>query len=138
MYDTLQGVDKTMEGEMTSPTQRTLKMLKQQGRICGTVERFLQYAGPFGKRVDLFGFIDIISLSDDGIVGVQSCGQSFSEHRKKMLENEILPKWLKHAKVELIGWRKVKAKKGGKAMVWKPRVGDFIFKEGVVVCEERR
>ena len=121
---------------MTSPTQRTLKMLREQGRICAIVEKWNPYAG---HRQDVWGWMDILCIDpEQGIVGVQSCGQSFSEHREKMLENEILPEWLKHAKVELIGWRKVKAKKGGKAMVWKPRVGDFIFQEGVVVCEERR
>ncbi len=112
----------------TSPTQRTIRYLKDNGCICGVVERFNPYAGKFGIRQDLFGFIDIISIDPDrGIVGVQSCGQSFSEHIRKMTEerNEAMFEWLKYGYVILIGWRKVKLKRGGKAMRWKPRIANF-------------
>ena len=111
-----------------SPTQRTLKAMREQGRECGMVERFLVHAGPFGLRQDLFGFIDIIAIDPaDGIIAIQSCGQDFSGHIKKMTEerNQQMYDWLKHAKVELWGWRKVKVKRGGKAVRWRPRVADF-------------
>jgi len=112
----------------TSPTQRTIKFLKDNGCIPGIVERFNQYAGPFGVRQDLFGFIDIISIDPiHGIVAIQSCGQGFSVHIRKMTEdrNEAMYEWLKHAKVQLIGWRKVKLKRGSKATRWKPRIVHF-------------
>lgn len=109
-----------------SPTQRTLRELRNQGRICGIVERFNQHAGPFGIRQDLFGFIDIIALDPErGIIGVQSCGQAFSEHYRKITEERYQEcfEWLRcGGKVELWGWRKVKLKRGGKAMRWSPRV----------------
>jgi hypothetical protein len=38
-----------------SPTQRTLRALRDQGRICGIVERWNQFVGPHGIRQDLFG-----------------------------------------------------------------------------------
>ena len=106
-----------------SPTQRTLRALRERGCICGIVERFNAFVGPHGIRQDLFGFIDIIALYPDGIVGIQSCGSSFSAHDKKILENEIAPDWLKTGgKIELWGWRKIKLKRGGKAMRWSPRL----------------
>jgi len=98
---------------------RTIRALKEQGRIPGIVERFNPHVGPHGIRQDLFGFIDIIALCPDhGIVAVQSCGQDFAGHVRKMTEerNEAMFEWLKHARVELFGWRKVKLKRGGKAV----------------------
>ena len=111
-----------------SPTQRTIKYLKDNGCLCGIVEKFNAYAGPHGIRQDLFGFIDIIAIDPaQGIVGVQSCGQDFSGHINKMLgeRNENMFEWLRHAKVLLIGWRKVKLKRGGVAERWKPRLAEF-------------
>ena len=110
-----------------SPTQRTLKANRNLGRICGIVERWQQYGGKFGIRQDLFGFIDIIAIDEHyGIVGIQSTGQDFSGHVKKIMElEEIVKKWLDHAPLELWSWRKVKKVRGGKAMIWKPRVADF-------------
>jgi len=124
-----------------TPTQRTLKAMREQGRLCGIVERFLQHASKFGIRQDLFGFIDIICIDpEDGIVAIQSCGQGFSEHVKKLTEerNEAMFEWLKHAPCELWGWRKVKLKRGGKAMRWKPRVADFVLEGDDIVVRERK
>ena len=64
-----------------SPTSRTLKYLRTQGWEAGIVEKFNPYAH---VRQDLFGFIDIIALGEKKIIGVQSCGQAFSEHKKKI------------------------------------------------------
>ena len=123
-----------------SPTQRTLKKNRDEGRICGIVEKFQQYGGKFGIRQDLFGFIDIIAIDEkEGIVAIQSTGQDWSGHVKKILElDEIVIKWLQHAPLELWSWRKVKKVRGGKAMVWKPRIGDFyIDNNGKLSYKER-
>jgi len=116
-----------------SATQRTLRELRNQGRICGIVEKYNRFAGPFGKNFDLFGFIDIIALDPErGIIGVQSCGQSFSAHLKKITEerNEECFEWLRcGGKVELWGWRKVKLQRGGKAMRWRPRIKEITLKD---------
>ena len=114
--------------------------MRELGRIPGIVERFNRFAGPHGQRSDLFGFIDIICIDPvEGIIGVQSCGQSFSEHVKKMTEecHEVMFEWLKHAKVELWGWRKVVYKRGSTAVRWKPRVMDFWLEEGMILWKER-
>ena len=110
-----------------SPTQRTLKALKEMGRKCGIVEKFNYHAGPHGIRQDLFGIIDIIALDPvKGVVGVQSCGQAFSEHLKKLCfeRHASTVRWISTpgATLELWGWRKVKVKRGGKQKVWKPRI----------------
>jgi hypothetical protein len=126
-----------------TPTQRTIKALKEQGHICGIVEKFNRFVGPHGIRQDLFGFIDIISIDPiDGIIGIQSCGQDFSGHVKKILNElnesnyEALIAWLKFSKLHLYGWRKVKLKRGSKAMRWKPRIGIFELKDDQVTFRE--
>jgi hypothetical protein len=123
-----------------SPTQRTLKYLREQGRIVGSVEKFNPYAGKFGVRQDLFGFIDLISIDPVlGIVAVQSFGSAYSEHCRKLQEerNEEMFEWLKHAKLEMIGWRKLKLKRGGKAERWTPRIADVVLddEDNIVIIE---
>lgn len=124
-----------------SPTQRTLKAMREQGRLCGIVEKFQQYGGKFGVRQDLFGFIDIIAIDPtEGIIAIQSCGQDYSGHVKKLTEerNESVFEWLKHAPCELWAWRKVKLKKGSKAMRWKPRIADLRIINGDIAIIERK
>ena len=117
-----------------SPTQRTIRELKNQGRRCGIVEKWNQWAGPHGIHQDLFGIIDIIALDPErGVIGVQSCGNRFSAHLKKILEEhyqETLD-WLQTpgAVLELWAWRKVKKKRGGKAMVWRPRIKQITLED---------
>ena len=124
-----------------SPTQRTIKWLKEQGCLAGIVEKFNPYAGEFGIRQDLFGFIDIVAIAPCvGIVAVQSCGQDFSGHIRKLTEerNEAVFEWLKYSPVWLVGWRKVKLKRGGKALRWAPRIADFKLVGDDLAYEERK
>ena len=122
----------------TSPTQRTLAYCKKLGRTSGIVEKWNSF---IKIRQDLFGFIDIICIDKDkGIVAVQSTGSAHSEHIKKLTvdRKEIVTEWLKSgAPLELISWRKVKKVRGGKAMVWKPRICDFTLDEdsNIIVIE---
>ena len=118
----------------TSPTQRTIRELKNQGRKCGIVERFLSRVGPHGIRKDLFGCIDIIALDPErGVIGIQPCGQDFAGHVKKLTEEraEEMIDWLSTpgTRFELWGWRKVKIKRGGKAMRWQPRIKEFTLSD---------
>ena len=109
-----------------TPTQRTLRHLRNQGWICDIVERFNPYAGPYGKRIDAFHFMDILCMAENGIVAVQSCGQNFAEHEKNILSNSLAYEWLRcGGRLLLIGWRKVKKKRGGKLLVWAPRIKEF-------------
>ena len=126
-----------MRGTMThkkrgvSTTQRTIAHLRAQGITCGVVERFNPHVGEFGIRQDLFGIIDIIALDHTrGIIGIQTCsGSGVAAHRNKLLvekgANSI--DWLRTpgAKLEIMGWRKLKVKRGGKAMRWVPKIEEI-------------
>jgi len=117
-----------------TPTQRTLKALRAQGMVCGMVEKWVPvptHPGG-GFRKDLFGFIDILALDPHrGIVAIQSCGQAFSEHYKKITDSECTPdvfRWLTNPSrpvLELWSWRKLLKKRGGKMKIWAPRVYAF-------------
>jgi hypothetical protein len=113
-----------------TPTQRTIRELRNQGRRCGIVERFNAHVGAHGIRQDLFGIIDIIALDPErGVVGIQSCGSAFAAHERTILEEqrEATEDWLSTpgTALELWGWRKVKLHRGGKAMRWSPRIREF-------------
>ena len=116
----------------TSPTQRTIRELKAEGRILDICEKWVRNPKipGGGFRKDLFGFLDIIVLDRvDGIVGIQSCGQSWKAHVDKIMDSECTEnviEWLMcGARLELWGWRKLKLKRGGKAMRWKARVAEI-------------
>jgi hypothetical protein len=107
-----------------SPTQRTIRALKEQGRVCGIVEKWNSFAG---IRQDLFGIIDIIALDPErGVVGIQTTGTGFSGHHKKLTVDKVQEcvNWLSTpgACLELWGWRRILAKRGGKAKIWAPRI----------------
>ena len=113
-----------------SNTSRTLNYIREQGWVADKVEQFNAYAGKFGQRKDMFGFGDIVAMGENSIIAIQSCGQAFSEHNKKITEDEIVAPnallWLQNGgRLILIGWRKVKLKKGGKAMRWSPRIKEY-------------
>jgi hypothetical protein len=84
---------------------------------------------PWGKTHDFLGCIDIIAIDAHTTLAVQSCGSAFSEHRRKMVEDcaHELEIWLSNPdrRVELWGWRKLKKVRGGKQMVWRPRVEEI-------------
>jgi hypothetical protein len=105
-----------------TPTQRTLAHFREEGMVCHIVERWNPHTR---QRADYLGFIDIIGLTGEGIYGIQSCGQAFSAHYRKITEEcrENAELWLTAGgRIVLCGWRKVKVKRGGKRMTWKPRV----------------
>ena len=113
-----------------SPTQRTIRELKNQGRTCGIVERFISNSNlGHGIRSDLFHLFDIVALDTArGIIGVQTCGADFSGHYRKITEeygaNAI--EWIRCGGViEIWSWRKVSYKRGGKLKVWKPRIAEI-------------
>jgi len=103
-------------------TARTLKYYRDLGYYCWIVERYNYFTK---KRTDLFNIIDIIAIGQNTI-GIQSCGQAFSEHDHKIRESMYLEPWLKAGnKLILMGWRRVKKTRGGKAMIWMPRIKEY-------------
>ena len=120
----------------TSATQRTIRELKNMGRKCAVVERWNPHVGDFGIRQDLFGIVDVLALDPErGFVGVQCCASGFADHYRKMTEDNAQASldWLETpgGYIEVWYWRKIKVKKGGKAMVWRPRIKE-ITREDIV------
>jgi hypothetical protein len=108
---------------MSKYTQKTLKYMRDLGYSVGMVERFIRFPPP-GRRVDLYGIIDLLACDENSTIGVQSCGQDFREHQRKIMDGEYTAMWISNNDRELwvIGWRKLLKKKGGKLRIWVPRV----------------
>ncbi len=70
----------------TSPTQLSLKKLREEGYTVQVVE----YWNSFARiRIDLFGFIDIIALKGKEVLAVQTTSASnMSARCKKIADHE--------------------------------------------------
>lgn len=125
-----------------SPTQRTMDGQRKLGRVTAIAEKWNPYArrpdGGKGIRQDLFGFIDIVALDGKDIIAVQSCGDSHSAHKKKILgqrrkQSEL---WLQSGgKIELWSWKK-KAGKGFNRDTWTSRVEEITLDMYPKIVEE--
>jgi hypothetical protein len=70
----------------TSPTQLSLKKLRQEGYTVAIVEHWNAFAR---IRQDLFGFIDLLALKDKEVLAVQTTSASnMSARAKKIGEHE--------------------------------------------------
>ncbi len=100
-----------------SPTQRTLKLLRNEGYTAQVVEKFVSW---IHSRIDLFHCIDIVAVRSDiqGVLGVQTTSQTHaSDHVKKALGVKELQVWLEAGnKFEVWSWGKKGAR--GKAKKW--------------------
>jgi hypothetical protein len=92
----------------TSPTQRSLKYLRDQGYRCWIVERWCPYAK---RRIDLWNCIDILAIGNGQTIGVQTTTRSHVAARvKKIEENEYYPELIRSGwKIHVHGWGKLKA-----------------------------
>lgn len=135
---------------MSSPTQRTLKLVREKGYKAAPVERWLRYAGSFGKRQDMFGIIDVLAITPDATLGIQCCSGSAIGHYKKITEekNQEAYDWLSNPdrSLEIWAWRKIKKKlkkkkkpkrktkkkkkrRVSKAFTWKPRIVEITLED---------
>ena len=98
-----------------TPTARSLEFARRQGWLVDVVERWI---APARIRKDLFGCIDLVVLTDAGILGVQACaGASHAARREKALAEPRLRRWLEAGGAfEVWSW----AKQGprGERKVW--------------------
>jgi hypothetical protein len=88
-----------------SPTQRSLKYLREQGYIVHIAERWNAFAK---IRQDAFGFVDLIAVGKGETVGVQTTSYSnISKRVAKITESEHLPV-LREAgwRIVVHGWKK--------------------------------
>jgi len=93
---------------MVSPTQRSLKLLRDEGYFCAVAE----YWNSFTKtRKDLFGFIDIVALKDGETLAVQTTTNKNAPARIRKIEGLDSYPIVKRAgwKVVVHGWRKLKS-----------------------------
>lgn len=110
-----------------TPTQRTLAMLRERGWQVAPVERWIPGAA---IRKDAFGWIDLLALDPVArqIWGVQSTGTDFAGHRQKLLgeARAAMTLWLHcGGKALLVGWRKLKTRRGSSAFTYEPRIEEF-------------
>ena len=103
-------------------TARTLEYFRKKGVAAGQVERRLPHTN---TTKDLFSIIDIIAISSQTTVGVQACGTDVMEHVDKLMKQypEETRAWLDGPReLYIYAWRKLKLKRGGKAVRWTPRI----------------
>lgn len=110
----------------TTPTQRSLKKLREEGWIAEKVERpWNRYT----KRTqDLFGFGDILAFKGSETIIIQTTGGTggnFTERRKKILASAIAKCWTDlglpcgQRSIIIHGWKKMGAH--GTRKLWKCR-----------------
>jgi hypothetical protein len=89
-----------------SPTQLSLKELRERGYYAEVVERYNSFTK---RKNDLFGFIDILCLGEGHVLGVQTTSYgNVSSRVNKIKEHENYAKVTDCGiKIEVHGWRKV-------------------------------
>lgn len=97
------------------PTQRSNAECKRRGWTYQVVERWNQWAR---KRIDLFGVIDIVALTDAGILGIQASRDGdHATHRTKILAEPRALAWIR-AGGQLVIWSWGKRGDRGKRKLW--------------------
>ena len=97
----------------STPTQRSLKHMRDQGYLCEVTERWNQWAK---VRQDLFNFVDILCIKDGKTVAVQTTSYSNISARINKIQGLDSYPIIKSAGWEIVvhGWKKDKS---GKWMV---------------------
>lgn len=91
---------------MSSPTQRSKKLMEDDGYIVGIVEKFNFHAK---VRQDLYGIFDLLGIGKGTLAVQTTTADHMAERRTKMRNSTALQVALDAGwKVELHGWHKVK------------------------------
>jgi hypothetical protein len=91
-----------------SPTQRSLKLLRDRGYRAAVVEKWNPHAR---RRIDLFGIIDLVAIGNGETIGVQTTsGSNVASRIDKITESEAIAD-LRDAgwRIVVHGWRKLKS-----------------------------
>ena len=88
----------------TSPTQRSLAYLREQGYHCEVVEKWNAFTK---QRKDLWGWCDILAIRKGEVLAVQVTASAVSERIKKIQASETVSH-VRDAgiRIEVHGWRK--------------------------------
>lgn len=104
-----------------SPTARSLAECKRRGYPAQVVERFCIYSK---RRIDLFGVIDIVAITPDGILGIQACaGSSHATRRTKALAEPRMHAWVEAGGLFAV-WSWAKRGDRGARKLWTLRSED--------------
>ncbi len=89
----------------TSPTQLTLKHLRSLGYLAEVTEHWNAWAR---RRVDLFGFVDVLGVGPEGTIAVQTTSSSNMAARVKKIAESENTAFLRKAgwEIQVWGWRK--------------------------------
>lgn len=88
----------------TSPTQRSLAYLREQGYHCEVVEKWNSFTK---QRKDLWGWCDILAIRKGEVLAVQVTASAVSDRIKKIMDSDTLA-LVREAgiRIEVHGWRK--------------------------------
>jgi len=82
--------------------QLTLAYLREHGWEAAKTEHWNHFAK---RRQDLFGFIDVLAVSDDHLLAIQCSDDAHhAEHRKKILGNKAAKLLVFHMDIEIWSW----------------------------------
>ncbi len=89
-----------------TPTQRTLKHLRESGYLAEVVERWIPGAN---IRKDLFGFVDVLAVKEGEVLGVQATSRDNVASRvSKIAEHpNVGPVRKAGIRLEVHGWGKM-------------------------------
>lgn len=101
-----------------SPTQRSLKLMRDHGYICAVVEKWNHHVK---IRQDLFGFGDVLCFNAGEVIILQCCaGGDAAKRSAKIRANTSAVYWrLGTRKIFVHAWRKVGPR--GKRKLWECR-----------------
>jgi hypothetical protein len=97
---------KRKKPKATSPTQRSLKHMRDAGYLCAIVEKWNMHAK---VRQDLYGFIDVLAIKGEDIVGVQATsgdGGNVAARVAKIVDHENYSQVIAAMRITVHGWRK--------------------------------
>lgn len=112
---------------MSSPTQRSLALLRKTWPLVQVTERWNQFAK---VRQDLFGFVDCLAVGGDTVLAVQTTsGDNVSARLHKMETLPSVVHWLSSPSRRIVihGW----SKRGGagKRKLWTCREVEVVLNE---------
>ena len=91
-----------------SPTQRSLKLMRDRGYLCEVVEHW----NPWSKtRKDLWGFIDVLCIKEGQVIGVQTTSKTNISARYKKIKEHDNVWWVLDSGIRVLiqGWGKNKS-----------------------------
>lgn len=98
----------------TTPTQRSLAMLRKQGKTCAVTEHWNSFVK---RRQDLFGFVDVIAIDEKMIAIQTTSGTNVAARVEKIKSLDTAKDWLNAGhRIIVHGW--AKRGKAGKRKTW--------------------